>query len=86
MGGVPCAAKILLCSPPVAQRVAATMDKAVAVAELWLDGRAPTITTEHLEALQAAVCRCETLAEEIEKTCAGPLRACMDEVYKCAVK
>ena len=85
MGGAACAAKILLCSPPVANRVAGVMAKAVAVAESALD-YGSQISDENMSALQQAVCRCEALAEEIEKVCAGPLRACMDDVYKCEVK
>lgn len=85
MGGAACAAKILLCSPPVAQRATAAMEKAVAVANLAMSDYGGNITSEHLSELQQAVCRCEALAEEIEKTCAGPLRACMDDVYVCAV-
>lgn len=85
MGGVPCAAKIILCSPPVANRVSNVMGQAVAVAQSALE-YGSAISDENMSALQQAVCRCEALAEEIEKTCAGPLRACMDEVYKCAVK
>ena len=84
MGGAACAAKILLCSPPVANRVQNTMAQAVAVAQSALE-YGSAISDENMSALQQAVCRCEALAEEIEKTCAGPLRACMDDVYKCAV-
>ena len=59
MGGAACAAKILLCGPPVAQRVASSMNKAVAVAELALSDHGTDITYDHLTELQAAVCECE---------------------------
>lgn len=84
MGGVPCAAKILLCSPPVANRVAAVTEQAVGVATSVLE-YGSEVTAEHLTALQEAVCRCELLAAEIEKTLHGPLQACMNDIYQCPV-
>lgn len=84
MGGVPCAAKILLCSPPVANRVSNVTAQACAVASSVLDYGSP-VTPEHLTELQEAVCRCELLAEQIEKELRGPLQACMNDIYSCPV-
>lgn len=84
MGGAACAAKILLCSPPVANRVSEEMRKATAVAEtslMW-----GYISEENLTALQYAVCRCESLAEQIAKELRGPLQACMNDVAVCPVR
>lgn len=83
MGGAACAAKILLCGPPVANRVANTMAKAVAVAQIALEHG--YVESGNLEKLQAAVCRCEALAEKIEAECADALQACMNDVAVCPV-
>lgn len=84
MGGAACAAKILLCGPPVANRVTNVMSQAAAVARSALD-YGSAISDDNMSALQQAVCRCEALAEEIEKTMRGPLQACMNDVYQCEV-
>lgn len=85
MGGVPCAAKIILCSPPVAQRVNAIVQQAVDLAQLSLDNCIPQVSEEQLAAVRDAMCRCEGIAEEIVKELTGPLRVCMDAIHKCDV-
>jgi hypothetical protein len=82
MSGAACAAKILLCSPPVAQRVANVMAQAAAVAVSALE-YGSKISDENMTALQHAVCQSEKLAAEIEKICRDPLKACMNDVYVC---
>ncbi len=86
MGGAACAAKILLCGPPVAQRVSAAIYQAHDVAKMALDRpEGAAITQEHMEALQHAVCACEGLAEQVEKVLRGPLQACMNDIAVCPV-
>ena len=82
MGGVPCAAKIILCSPPVAQRVSGLMAQAKAVAESVLE-YGSVVSDDNLSALQQAVCRCEAHAEAMEKELRAILQACMNDVYLC---
>ncbi len=84
MGGAACAAKILLCSPPVAQRVAGLMAQAAAVAESVLE-HGSVVSNDNLSALQKAVCRCEGHAEAMEKELRAILQACMNDVYQCEV-
>lgn len=38
-----------------------------------------------LAAVRDAMCRCESIAEQIVKELTGPLRVCMDAIHKCDV-
>lgn len=64
-GGLPCAAKIILCGDPLANAVFGVLRKAVAMAQRYEAGQAPGVTEEAMNALLASVQHAETLAKEI---------------------